>query len=376
MSRSRIVVGLSGGVDSSVAALLLKRAGHDVHGVFMDNWDAEDAFCTAAQDFQDARAVCARLDIPLHKVSFVDEYMERVFALFLAEYRAGRTPNPDVLCNSEIKFKAFLDHALRLDAEAIATGHYARLDPAGPRLLKARDHAKDQTYFLHAVAPAALARARLPVGELHKVEVRRLAREAGFPTHDKKDSTGICFIGERRFREFLKQYLPARPGPILSVDGVALGEHEGLVYYTLGQREGLKIGGVRGAGEAPWYVVDKRPRDDALIVAQGHDHPALLSDGLETGAVHWLGEPAAIGEPLHAKTRYRQPDQRCVVEALDSTRAVVRFASPQRAVTPGQYCVFYRGEDCLGGAVIERRFPVGGAPTHAVGRIAAEAAPT
>jgi tRNA-specific 2-thiouridylase len=348
----RVVIGMSGGVDSSVAALLLRDQGHEVHGVFMDNWDAEDAFCTAAEDLQDARAVCARLGIPLHVVSFAAEYLERVFSRFLAEYQAGRTPNPDVLCNAEIKFAAFLDHALRLGAERIATGHYARLDAAGPRLLKARDLAKDQTYFLHAVPRTAFARTLFPLGELTKPEVRERARTAGFPTHAKRDSTGICFIGERRFREFLAEYLPAQPGPIVTLTNETLGQHQGLMYYTLGQREGLRIGGQRGGDEAPWYVADKRLADNALVVVQGHDHPALLSRTLECGALHWIGTAPAVDEPLAAKTRYRQADQACVITRLDGQGATVRFDAPQRAATPGQYCVFYRGDECLGGGVI------------------------
>jgi len=350
---ARIVVGLSGGVDSSVAALLLKQQGHEVHGVFMDNWDADDAYCTAAADFQDARRVCETLDLPLHRVSFAAEYLERVFAHFLAEYRAGRTPNPDVLCNSEIKFRCFLDYALRLGAERLATGHYARVEQrdGAARLLRAADADKDQTYFLHAIAPSALARAELPLGALPKAEVRRIAFAHGLVTHDKPDSTGICFIGERRFREFLGRYLPATPGPIRTADGAVIGEHQGLMYHTLGQREGLGIGGRRDAPALPWYVADKDLADNALIVVQGHDHPRLFQRALEIGAPTWLGEPPAAGEPLTAQVRHRQRGQACT---FDPAQGRVEFASAQRAVTPGQHCVFYRGDECLGGGIIRR----------------------
>ena len=353
---ARIVVGLSGGVDSSVAALLLKQQGHEVHGVFMDNWDAADAYCTAAQDFQDARQAAAALDIPLHKVSFAEQYLERVFALVLAELRAGRTPNPDVLCNSEIKFRCFLDYALRLGADRVATGHYARAAHAGgrSRLLRAADRDKDQCYFLHAVEPAALAYAEFPLGGLPKAEVRELAFRAGLATHDKPDSTGICFIGERRFREFLRGHLSASPGPIVTAEGATVGEHDGLVNYTLGQREGLRIGGRRDAAELPWYVAGKDLAKNALIVVQGHDHPLLFSDTLEVERLHWLGAPPIDGETLGAQVRHRQQEQPCRIELLAGSRARVGFATPQRAVTPGQYCVLFRGDECLGGGVIAR----------------------
>jgi len=351
---ARVVVGLSGGVDSSVAALLLKQQGHEVHGVFMDNWDAEDAYCTAAEDFQDARRVCDALDLPLHKVSFAEQYLEQVFATFLAEHRAGRTPNPDVLCNSEIKFRCFLDYALRLGAERLATGHYAQVvrDADGARLVRAVDADKDQTYFLHAIAPAALARADFPVGALPKAEVRRLAFAHGLVTHDKPDSTGICFIGERRFREFLQRYLPTKPGPIVDEHGAVVGEHQGLSFYTLGQRAGLGLGGRVGAAALPWYVADKRIASDELIVVQGHDHPLLQHRVVELEALHWLGAPPAEGEPLAAQVRYRQRAQPC---RLDLAARRATFDEPQRAVTPGQYCVFYRGETCLGGGIIRAR---------------------
>ena len=355
---TRVIVGLSGGVDSAVAALLLKEQGYAVEGLFMDNWeDGEDeTYCTAAADFQDARQVCETLGVPLHKVNFAAEYRERVFRHFLEEYAAGRTPNPDVLCNSEIKFKAFLDHALRLGAAHIATGHYARLTPrigGGLKLLKAVDGSKDQSYFLHAVPQAALARSLFPLGSLLKEDVRRRAREAGFANHDKKDSTGICFIGERRFSEFLGRYLPAKPGHIETEDGRVIGHHNGLMYYTLGQREGLGIGGRRDAEASPWYVAGKDMVRNVLLVVQGHDHPRLLKPALSAVRLHWL-DGAAPAAPFRcaAKTRYRQADQTCTVTDLIEGRCEVEFDRPQRAVTPGQYAVFYSGEECLGGGVI------------------------
>jgi tRNA-specific 2-thiouridylase len=353
---ARIVVGMSGGVDSSVAALLLKQQGHEVHGVFMDNWDAADAYCTAAADFQDARQVAETLGIPLHKVSFADQYLERVFALFLAELAAGRTPNPDVLCNSEIKFRCFLDYALRLGAERIATGHYARVEHGSgrSRLLRAADRDKDQCYFLHAIEPTALARAEFPLGGLGKAAVRDLAFRAGLATHDKPDSTGICFIGERRFRVFLRDHLSARPGPILSAAGAVIGEHDGLINYTLGQREGLRIGGRSDAAELPWYVAGKDLRRNALVAVQGHDHPLLQSSALELEQLRWLGAAPADGEALTAQVRHRQQEQACRVTLHAGGRAGVAFAAPQRAVTPGQYCVLFRGVECLGGGVITR----------------------
>ncbi|MEE9142878.1 MAG: tRNA 2-thiouridine(34) synthase MnmA [Gammaproteobacteria bacterium] len=356
-SRERVVVGLSGGVDSSVAALLLKQRGYDVHGLFMFNWEEdEDDYCSAAEDFQDARRVCEELDIPLHRVNFANEYREQVFAHFLAEYQAGRTPNPDVLCNREIKFGVFFDHARRLGAEWIATGHYARVDrsAAPARLLRARDENKDQTYFLHAVESGRFERVLFPIGELEKSEVRKLAREAGFVNFNKRDSTGICFIGERPFREFLSRYLPAQPGPIKSDDGQVLGEHRGLMYYTLGQRQGLGIGGHSDRDERPWYVIAKDLERNVLIVGQGHEHPRLMSEALNTAQVHWIGdEPEAFPLRCTARARYRQADKPCVVEALADGIFRVRFDSPQRAVTPGQFVVFYDGERCLGGSVID-----------------------
>ena len=352
----RAIVGLSGGVDSAVAALCLKEQGWEVQGLFMSNWEEdEDGYCTAAEDFQDARAVAHELGIPLHRVSFAAEYRERVFEHFLCEHRAGRTPNPDVLCNREIKFGVALRYAERLGAECFATGHYARLvsGAGGPELHKARDAAKDQSYFLHAVERRELARTLMPIGELEKSEVRARAREAGLPVFDKPDSTGICFIGERPFREFLGQFVAERPGPIETGDGEALGEHRGLSFYTLGQRAGLNIGGRPGRPELPWYVAAKDPRRNALIVVQGQDHPLLLSAALTTGPLHWLSRPRAEPFACAVKVRYRQADQRARLEPLPDGAARIVFERPQRAVTPGQYAVVYEGERCLGGGVIE-----------------------
>lgn len=351
-----VVVGLSGGVDSSVAALLLARAGHRVRGLFMKNWADDDTaeYCAAAEDLADAQAVCSRLGITLYRADFSDQYRERVFARFLAEHRAGRTPNPDVLCNREIKFRTFLDHARRLGAARIATGHYARLRMRDGRheLLRGVDPDKDQSYFLHLLDQDQLACAWFPLGDLHKAEVRRLARAAGLATHDKKDSTGICFIGEREHRAFLRRYLPAEPGEMRTADGVPVGTHEGLAFYTLGQRRGLGIGGHRGGGVGAWYVVDKDFTNNVLVVAQDHDHPRLQRRTLCADEVHWIcGE--APGAPLRctARVRYRQSDQPCTVEA-EADRALVRFDRPQRALTPGQSVVFYDGEICLGGGRI------------------------
>ncbi len=355
-----VIVGLSGGVDSSVAAHLLLQQGHRVEGLFMKNWEEDDTegYCSAAEDLKDAQAVADALGIRLHTVNFATEYWDRVFSHFLEEYRAGRTPNPDVLCNTEIKFKAFLDHALRLGADAIATGHYARVRERDGRfeLLRGRDAGKDQSYFLHGLNQAQLSRALFPVGELRKEQVRAIAEREGLVTADKKDSTGICFIGERKFREFLSRYLPASPGEIHTPEGTRVGRHQGLMYYTIGQRQGLGIGGVPGFPEEPWYVVDKDLEHNLLVAAQGHDHPRLLSEGLISGPVHWIaGEGPAL--PLHctAKTRYRQVDQRCTVSPREHGSEVL-FEAPQRAVTPGQSVVFYADEVCLGGAVIEKRF--------------------
>jgi tRNA-uridine 2-sulfurtransferase len=356
-SRPLVIVGMSGGVDSSVTAWLLQQQGYEVQGLFMSNWDEdEDGYCTAAQDYQDARKVSEQLGIVLHKVSFAGEYRERVFAYFLAEYRAGRTPNPDVLCNREIKFGVCFDYARRLGAEWVATGHYARvLHAPQVRLLKGLDPTKDQSYFLHAMPGTALARTLFPIGELHKDEVRRIARELTLPVFDKKDSTGICFIGERPFAEFLSRYLPAQPGDIESIDGRLLGRHQGLMYYTLGQRQGLRIGGRNDAGDEPWYVVRKELARNALIVAQGHDHPSMLASSMEVGQLTWVaGESPARQIQCTAKVRYRQQDQPCEVALGDDGLCAVTFDAPQRAITPGQYAVFYKEDECLGGGVIQR----------------------
>ena len=349
----KVVVGMSGGVDSSVAALLLKRAGHDVVGLFMKNWedDDDDQYCSTRQDLIDAAAAADVIGIELEAVNFAAEYKDRVFAEFLREYSAGRTPNPDVLCNAEIKFKAFLEHAVRLGAESIATGHYARVlrSDAGCRLLKGADAAKDQSYFLHRLSQVQLARALFPLGEMRKTEVRRIAREAGLPNHAKKDSTGICFIGERPFREFLNRYLPHVPGPIVDEEGKRLGQHIGLAFYTIGQRKGIGLG---GAGE-PWYVAEKRLAANELVVVRGHDHPRLLKRSLEALDASWIsGSAPPPGSRHTAKTRYRQVDAPCRLSGLVDDEIRVDFDAPQWAVTPGQSVVLYDGDTCLGGGII------------------------
>ena len=346
---------MSGGVDSAVAALLLKRAGHDVHGLYMSNWDDDDSYCTGAQDFQDARATAAELGIPLHRVSFADAYRARVFEYFLTEYRAGRTPNPDVLCNREIKFGICLAYADRLGARLFATGHYARLAETDgrPALLKARDPDKDQSYFLHAVPREQFSRVLFPLGELTKRDVRALAREAGLPVFDKPDSTGICFIGERPFREFLARYIPTTPGNIVDERGDVVGRHRGLAFYTLGQRGGLEIGGRAGAREDAWYVARKDLARNELVAVQGHDHPLLVSRALDTGPCNWLVHAPPIEFDSRIKVRYRQADQACHAQVKSDGAIEVRFAEPQRAVTPGQFAVLYDGDRCLGGGVIE-----------------------
>ncbi|HNP35576.1 MAG TPA: tRNA 2-thiouridine(34) synthase MnmA [Woeseiaceae bacterium] len=357
MAGCKVILGISGGVDSAVAAVLLREAGARVEALHMTNWDDQDGYCTAAEDLQDARRVCSALDIPLHHVNFTKQYRERVFAFFLSEYQAGRTPNPDVLCNREIKFGEFRRYARRLGGDAIATGHYARtaLLDERPALLKGKDSEKDQSYFLHAVTAEAIGESIFPIGDLEKSEVRDIARDYGLAVHDKKDSTGICFIGERPFREFLANFLPAQPGPIRTVQGELVGQHSGLMYYTLGQRKGLGIGGLAAAPEKPWYVVDKELRSNTLIIDQG-DSLRLLSDTLLASDVNWIGPPPAglqAGRALHAKIRYRQADQACEIQVQGNRELEVRFASLQRAVAPGQYVVFYDGDRCLGGASID-----------------------
>jgi tRNA-specific 2-thiouridylase len=352
---ARVIVGLSGGVDSAVAALLLKESGWDVQGLFLSNWEDDDAYCTGAQDFQDARAVAKELGIVLHRASFAAEYRARVFGHFLREHHAGRTPNPDVLCNREIKFGVALTWARRLGASHFATGHYARVTAAedGAALCKALDAAKDQSYFLHAVAREQFEHTLMPLGELEKSAVRERARRAGIPVFDKPDSTGICFIGERPFREFLERFVSKSPGPIESSDGEQLGQHDGLAFYTLGQRAGLCIGGRPGRAEEPWYVAAKDAARNTLVVVQGHDHPLLAADALESGAWHWLAAPRREPCACTVKVRYRQSDQPAVLEPRADGTARIVFGAPQRAVTPGQYAVAYEGERCLGGAVIE-----------------------
>ena len=349
----RIVVGMSGGVDSAVAALLLKRAGYDVVGLFMKNWedDDNDAYCSTREDLVDAAAAADVIGIELEAVNFSAEYKDRVFAEFLREYQAGRTPNPDVLCNAEIKFKAFLDHAIDLGATRIATGHYARIfEKNGPfELHRGTDASKDQSYFLHRLTQAQLSKVVFPLGNKNKSEVRQIAAEAHLPNHAKKDSTGICFIGERPFREFLNRYLPREPGPIMTPEGMRIGTHIGLAFYTIGQRKGIGIG---GAGDA-WYVAQKDRGGNALVVVQGHDHPLLMKNSLQAQDASWVsGDAPAEGETHSAKTRYRQADSACIVTRSNDEGIALDFAQPQWAVTPGQSVVLYDGAVCLGGAVI------------------------
>jgi tRNA-specific 2-thiouridylase len=354
----RVILGLSGGVDSAVAAILLQQAGADVHALHMTNWEDDDGYCTAADDLQDARNVCEQLGVPLHHVNFSKQYRDQVFEYFLAEYKAGRTPNPDVLCNREIKFGVFRDYAERLGGDLLATGHYARsgLVNGHGALFKGADPGKDQSYFLHAVSATALAETVFPLGDLLKGDVRAIARDAGLDIHDKKDSTGICFIGERPFREFLATYLPANPGRMRTPGGEDMGEHQGLMYYTLGQRQGLGIGGRNDRGEEPWYVVGKDLDANVLIVAQG-EHEMLFSTSLLATDCSWIGttpQGLAAGLRCRAKVRYRQADQDCTVVALPDNRLRVSFEQRQKAVAPGQFVVFYAGDHCLGGAVIDQ----------------------
>ena len=365
-SETRVIVGMSGGVDSSVSAALLLEQGYQVEGLFMKNWDEDDGteYCTAMEDLTDAQAVSDKLGIKLHTANFAAEYWDNVFEHFLEEYKAGRTPNPDILCNREIKFKAFLDYALSLGADLIATGHYVRRAERDGQtvLLRGIDNNKDQSYFLHAVGAEQIARTLFPVGELEKPEVRRIAERYELATARKKDSTGICFIGERRFSDFLKQYLPAQPGDIETTDGTVIGRHHGLMYHTIGQRQGLGIGGLQGASDEPWYVLRKDLTNNVLIVGQGNNHPWLFSDALTCSSIYWVN-PIEITEPLRltAKVRYRQADQACTLEKTQDGY-LVRFDEPQRAVTPGQSLVLYSGDICLGGGVIETAIASGEAP--------------
>ena len=350
---SRVIVGMSGGVDSSVAAWLLKQQGFEVVGLFMKNWEDDDTdeYCTSREDLVDAVSVAEILGIEIDAINFSAEYRERVFANFLAEYQAGRTPNPDVLCNAEIKFKAFLDHAIELGADRIATGHYAQVREVDGRfeLLKAQDASKDQSYFLYRLNQTQLSRTLFPLGQMLKRDVRELARKLGLPNHAKRDSTGICFIGERPFREFLMRYLPTAPGPMRTPEGREVGKHQGLMYYTIGQRQGLGIG---GQGEA-WYVADKDMASNCLVVVQGHDHPALYQRSLAAAELSWVGGDAPLFPHAYAaKTRYRQADASCTLTQVSGGRCDVEFAQPQWAVTPGQSVVLYDGTVCLGGGVI------------------------
>ncbi|WP_233113627.1 tRNA 2-thiouridine(34) synthase MnmA [Aggregatibacter actinomycetemcomitans] len=357
----KIICGMSGGVDSSVSAFILQQQGYQVEGLFMKNWEEDDDtdYCTAAADLADAQAVCDKLGIKLHKINFAAEYWDNVFEHFLSEYKAGRTPNPDILCNKEIKFKAFLEYAAEdLGANYIATGHYVRRRGAddNAQLLRGLDNNKDQSYFLYTLSKTQVGQSLFPVGNIEKPIVRAIAEELGLVTAKKKDSTGICFIGERKFKDFLARYLPAQPGNIRTVDGEIIGRHDGLMYHTLGQRKGLGIGGVKGAGEDAWYVVEKDLINNELIVAQGHDHSALLSTGLIAQQLHWV-DCLPIRAPLRCtvKTRYRQTDVPCIIEPIDDETIKVIFDEPQIAVTPGQSVVFYLDEICLGGGIIEKQ---------------------
>lgn len=356
--RQKIVIGLSGGVDSSVAALLLKRQGFEVTGLFMKNWEDDDSdeYCSSRQDLIDAVAVADRIGIEVEAVNFSAEYKDRVFSEFLSEYQAGRTPNPDVLCNAEIKFKSFLDHAMKLGADRIATGHYAKVREIDGlfQLLKAEDGSKDQSYFLYRLNQQQLSKTVFPLGDLYKREVREIARREGLPNHDKKDSTGICFIGERPFREFLNRYLPANPGDIVTPEGIKVGRHMGLTFYTLGQRQGLGIGGKRAGDGDAWYVAQKDMQNNRLVVVQGHDHPLLLADRLTAVNASWISGTAPHTEWVYgAKTRYRQQDAACSLSSATADGCVVDFAENQWAVTPGQSVVLYESRVCIGGGIIE-----------------------
>jgi tRNA-uridine 2-sulfurtransferase len=360
MKSKKVIVGLSGGVDSSVTAMLLKQQGYEVTGLFMKNWEDDDnhEYCSSKQDLLDAVAVADKLDIEIEAVNFSKEYKDRVFANFLAEYKAGRTPNPDILCNAEIKFKAFLDHAMEMGGDLIATGHYAQvrenpLKAGHYQLLKADDGSKDQSYFLHRLNQAQLSKTLFPLGQYLKREVREMARQAGLINAEKKDSTGICFIGERPFQEFLQRYLPKNPGEMKTPEGKVIGQHEGLMYYTLGQRQGLKIGGSRDSNGEPWFVAAKDMVNNELIVVQGHDHPLLLNDGLKASQLHWIsGEAPETNWVYASKTRYRQPDAPCEIDAISNEEMDIRFGQKQWAITPGQSAVVYESNVCLGGGII------------------------
>jgi tRNA-uridine 2-sulfurtransferase len=353
-----IIVGMSGGVDSAIAAYLLKQQGFVVQGLFMKNWEEDDTenYCNASLDLQDAQAVCDKLNLPLHTANFASDYWEQVFANFLAEYRAGRTPNPDILCNREIKFKVFLHHAQRLGAEAIATGHYVRRCYTGHdwQLQRGLDGNKDQSYFLYTLGQEQLALSHFPLGELHKGQVRDLAQQLNLTVHAKKDSTGICFIGERKFKDFLQRFIPAQPGDIISVDGMVIGQHSGVMYYTLGQRKGLNIGGMQHSSGEAWYVVGKNIEQNQLIVAQGWQHPALFTHKLRASQLSWVsGIAPKLGDNYTAKTRYRQNDQSCNLEYINDDYMEISFVQAQRAVTPGQSVVIYQQNTCLGGGIID-----------------------
>ncbi len=352
---------MSGGVDSSVSALLLKQQGYEVEGLFMKNWEEDDTeeYCSATVDLADAQQVCDKLDIPLHTVNFSSEYWDRVFEHFLQEYRSGRTPNPDIMCNKEIKFKAFLDHAQVLGAARIATGHYvrSRRNDSETQLLRGIDENKDQSYFLYALNQYQISHAIFPIGDLVKPEVRKLAARQGFEVHDKKDSTGICFIGERKFKDFLEVYIAAQPGTIETTEGEVVGDHSGLMYYTIGQRQGLGIGGKIESTDDPWYVVSKDQPTNTLVVAQGHQHPDLFHDSCRITELHWINLfDNILPYVCSAKIRYRQKDESCQITIIEGHCAVIKFDRPQRAVTPGQALVFYQNEICLGGGTIEAGF--------------------
>ena len=357
-AREKIIVGMSGGVDSSVSAWLLMQQGYQVEGLFMKNWEEDDTeeYCSASVDLADASQVCESLGIPLHTVNFSSEYWDNVFEYFLQEYRSGRTPNPDIMCNREIKFKAFIEHAQTLGANRIATGHYvrSRRQDDQVQLLRGLDSNKDQSYFLYALNQHQIEKALFPVGEIDKSEVRDIARQQGFVVHDKKDSTGICFIGERKFKDFLQRFIPAQPGDTVSLEGKVLGQHSGLMYYTIGQRQGIGIGGTDEGSDEPWYVIEKDLPGNRLIVAQGGEHPGLYHSFCRITDLHWISQPQSR-QPFEcsAKIRYRQQDSSCQLVSIDGQNAVVEFVQPQRAITPGQALVFYDREQCLGGGTIE-----------------------